>query len=61
MELNNTENECTIGVFDTEDDELVYRPVIMWNLCINSYLSEKDLSYRAYGCVVKVKGKQGKV
>ena len=61
MELNNTENECTIGVFDTEDDELVYRPVIMWNLCINRYLSEKDLSYRAYGCVVKVKGKQGQV
>ena len=61
MELNNTESECTIGVFDAENDEPVYRPVIMWNLAIETYLSQKDSSYRSYGCIVKVKGKQGQI
>ena len=61
MELVNTENECTIGVYDNENDDLIYRPVIMWNLTIESYLSEKDSTYRAYGCFVKVKGKQGSI
>ena len=61
MELNNTESECTIGVFDAENDKPVYRPVIMWNLSIETYLSQKDSSYRSYGCIVKVKGKQGQI
>ena len=62
MELINTESDCTIGVFETvNDDELIYRPVIMWNLYILTYLSQKDSSYRAYGCEVKVKGKQGQI
>ena len=60
MELINTESDCTIGMMETtENEEEIYRPVIMWNLAIESYISEKDSSYRAYGCKVKVKGKQG--
>jgi hypothetical protein len=63
MELVNTKSECTIGVVeaDENDDIEVYRPVIMWNIAINSYLSEKDSTYRAYGCTVKVKGNQGEI
>ena len=61
MELVNIESESTISVIDTKDDIDIYRPVIMWNLMIDSYLSEKDTSYRAYGCNVKVKGKRGEV
>ena len=62
MELVNTKNDFTIGVIEIgENEEEVYRPVIMWNLSINSYLSEKDSSYRAYGCTVRVKGKRGDI
>ena len=62
MELINTESDCTIGVFDNvNDDELIYRPVIMWNLTILTYISQQDSSYRPYGCDVKVKGKQGQI
>ena len=62
MELINTKNDFTIGVIEIgENEEEVYRPVIMWNLSINSYLSEKDSSYRAYGCTVRVKGKRGDI
>ena len=61
MELNNSVSECTIGVIESQNGIETYRPVIMWNLRIESYISEKDCSYRAYGCSVKVKGKQGEV
>ena len=54
-ELVNTESEFTIGVVDED----VYRPIIMWNLEIKSYISEKDQQFRAYGCKVKVQGKNG--
>ena len=60
-ELVNTESDCTIGVIETENDVETYRPLICWNLKIESYISEKGSPYRAYGCLVKVKGKRGEV
>ena len=54
-ELTNAENDFTIGLVDSEGQ---YRPVIMWNLEIQSYISEKDHPFRAYGCLVKLQGRQ---
>ena len=56
MELINSESNCTIGLMDND----VYRPIIMWNLQVKSYVSEKDSPFRAYGCLVTIRGKQGK-
>ena len=61
MELTNTQSEYTIGIVDTENDCEVYRPIIMWNLKIESYISEKDLPYPAYCCTVKVRGSRGEI
>ena len=46
-------SEFTIGI--VEDD--IYRPLIMWNLAIKSYISENDSTYRAYGCEVYMQGR----
>ena len=60
MELINNFNDFTIGLKEPNDQgEDSYRPVIMWNLKIRSYISDPDITYRAYGCDVKIKGKQG--
>ena len=56
-ELVNDQSEFTIGVMDGD----IYRPVIMWNLEIKSYISEKDHNYRAYGCHVKLQGRNGQM
>ena len=59
MELVNTVNDYTIGYLETDDNgDENYQPIILWNLAIESYISEAELSYRAYGCTVKMKGKQ---
>ena len=55
-ELITTASEFTIGIMD--DD--VYRPVIMLNLHIRSYISEKSHQFRAYGCQVVLQGRDGK-
>ena len=61
-ELINTESETTIGILETNDDNDVYVPVICWNLKINSYISDPDSSYRAYGTTVKIQSRnQGNV
>ena len=58
MELVNTVNDYTIGFLETnENGDENYQPVILWNLSIESYISDPDSSYRAYGCFVKIKGK----
>ena len=63
MELVNSESECSIGILEkgNEDEIVIYLPLIMWNLQIKSYISEKDSSYRAYKCQVKISGKNVKV
>lgn len=59
MELVNTVNDYTIGYLDTDENgDNNYQPIILWNLKIESYISDPELSYRAYGCTVKMKGKQ---
>ena len=55
-ELTNAESDYSIGIVDNEGQ---YRPVIMWNLEIKSYISEKDHPYRAYGCIVKLQSRIG--
>ena len=56
--LINTVSEVTIGIMETKDDDTeVYVPLILWNLVILSYLSDPDLSYRAYGCMVKIQSR----
>ena len=57
-ELTNAESECSIGIVDNDG---LYRPVIMWNLHIKSYISEREHPYRAYGCIVKLQGKAGEL
>ena len=47
-ELVNDKSDFTIGLMDGDQ----YFPVIMWNLKIRSYISEKSNQYRAYGCDV---------
>ena len=60
MELVNTVSECSIGHLDVQENgDENYQPIIMWNLRIESYISDQDSLYRAYGCIVKIKGKQG--
>lgn len=61
MELINTESLCTIGILESENEEEIYRPLIMWNLKIETYISEKNSPYRAYGCLVNLKGRLGVV
>ena len=54
-ELISDHSEYTIGVMEDNN----YRPIIMWNLKIRSYISEKDHQYRAYGCDIIVQGRDG--
>ena len=62
MELVNDVNDFTIGVKESDaQGQEVYRPLIMWNLKIRSYVSDPDISYRAYGCDVRIKGQHGVV
>ena len=58
MELVNTVNDYTIGFLEAnENGDENYQPVILWNLTSESYISDPESSYRAYGCIVKIKGK----
>ena len=57
-ELTNSVNEFTIGIYNNEG---VYVPVIMWNIEVKSYISEKDHPFRAYGCEVKIQGRTGDI
>ena len=60
MELVNTVNEYSIGVLEeAQDGTETYRPLVLWNLKIESYVSDSDIAYRAYGCLLKIKSKQG--
>ena len=57
-QLINTESEVSIGIMESKNDgPSVYVPVILWNLTIKSYVSDPDLSYRAYGCLVKIQSR----
>ena len=55
-ELVNDKSDFTIGIMEGDQ----YFPVIMWNLKIRSYISEKSNQYRAYGCDVILQGIGGK-
>ena len=58
----NTLNEYSIGVLEeAQDSTETYRPLVLWNLKIESYVSDPDIAYRAYGCLLKIKSKQGGV
>ena len=57
-ELTNTESDCSIGVVDSEG---IYRPIILWNIFIRSYISDQEHPYRAYGCDVKLQGRNGEI
>ena len=54
-ELITDNSDCSIGL--VEDG--LYKPVIMWNLKIMSYISEKAHQYRAYGCNITVQARNG--
>ena len=53
-ELINNRSETSIGILEAEEESEVYVPVICWNIVIESYISDSDSPYRAYGCIAKI-------